>query len=353
MRHMKKYISLELFFALIATALAWIIFNLNPDLTFRVYNAGIFSWIRRAFNTFSLVVVLLFWAILIFSYFRHHISKEQPSSILRLISNIFQPILWLLVLFYWLWGFSYFAWNPEEKMIQNEYTLSKEEMMESFQLHTIKLGQLRDSILNIDSLVNDGIITSKKDLWSTSIKGVLRPLGYNIKGSSSILMAAPMGILLRFGTAGFYNFVISRPTIDPGLHPIQVPFTSMHELAHTFGVADEASANFIGYIACQKSDDALTKYSAELSFWRGLRAACYYEDSIATNTITQFVSKDVRKDIVNIRKQMNKYPDLIPELRDKFYDLFLKSQGVAAGMGSYDMYIPMVLQWEREQKNNK
>jgi hypothetical protein len=157
---------------------------------------------------------------------------------------------------------------------------------------------------------------------------------------------------LRFGTAGFFNFVISRPTIDPGLHPIQVPFTSMHELAHTFGVANEASANFIGYIACQRSGDILTKYSAELSFWRGLRIACHQEDSVATRTITQFISDDVRRDLINIRKQMNRYPDLIPEIRDGFYDLFLKSQGVEEGMASYDMYIPMVLQWEREQKNN-
>jgi hypothetical protein len=58
---------------------------------------------------------------------------------------------------------------------------------------------------------------------------------------------------LRIGTAGFYNFVLARPTIDPVLHPIQIPNTSLHEIAHSYGVASESSANFIAYIAGRKA----------------------------------------------------------------------------------------------------
>lgn len=350
---MKKYISFRLLFMILLTVAVGVVFNLNENAAFSTFTSRIFSWIRSFLNNFSLSLVFIFWGVLLFAYFRHRKGLHIHHNTFSWIAGLLQPFIWAGICFYWLWGFNYSSPAPEQKILTSVDTISDEALLISYQTHTMQLSQMRDSLDFHKTFLNRELVSEKSKIWTTSIKKILQPLGYNVKGNASIIMAFPRGILLRFGTAGFYNFVLARPTVDPGLHPLQLPFTSMHELAHAYGVADEASANFTGYIACISSKDKLTQYSAELSFWRSLRAICHRRDSAATRTITEFVSKDVKNDLIAIRRQMDKYPDLIPALRDNFYDLFLKSQGVNAGLGSYELYVPMVLQWEKGQKKIK
>ncbi len=347
---MKKYISLRLILMILVTLTVWVIFSLYEKSAFSIFTSSIFAWVRNSFNSISLTFVFIFWAILLFTYFRYRKSADFHHNIVSWISGLLQPLVWAIICFYWLWGFNYSSPSPEDKILADTSEMDKEDLLGALQMHTMRLELLRDSLSYDENKPIRDLVRDKHTLWTTSIKQILFPLGYNVRGNASIIMAYPKGILLRFGTAGVYNFVLARPTVDPGLHTLQLPFTSMHELAHAYGVADEASANFMGYIACIHSKDRLTEYSAELSFWRSLRAICHRRDSIATRTITQFVSTDVKNDLKAIRRQMDKYPDLIPALRDNFYDLFLKSQGVNAGLGSYELYVPMVLQWEIGRK---
>lgn len=48
--------------------------------------------------------------------------------------------------------------------------------------------------------------------------------------------------------------------------------------------------------------------------------------------------------------KMDQYPDLFPRLRDSLYDFFLRTQGVEEGLMSYDLYLPLVLSWEKQKK---
>ena len=56
----------------------------------------------------------------------------------------------------------------------------------------------------------------------------------------------------------------------------------------------------------------------------------------------------VKADLKAIRKDINRYPDILPWFRDVIYDLYLKSHGMSDGLASYDGIISLVLTWKKE-----
>jgi len=49
--------------------------------------------------------------------------------------------------------------------------------------------------------------------------------------------------------------------------------------------------------------------------------------------------------------EMDKYPDILPKVRDAVYDTYLKSHGVKGGMSSYSTVVKLMLQWKKSDKN--
>ena len=198
----------------------------------------------------------------------------------------------------------------------------------------------------------DSLCTAGNQQWTASVAAVLAKYGYQVKPEARLRTFAPVGGLLRLGTAGFYNFLAFRPMVDPALHPLQIPNVCTHELAHAYGVSDEGSANFIAWLVCSHQPDTYSRYSTELSLWINLRDAAYLQDSVHTRTLLSDLSPEVKADLLSIRKQMDLYPDIAPKLRDAIYNLFLESQGVKEGIESYDRYLSLVLHWKKLHPDN-
>ncbi len=347
---MKKYFSPGLYIMLVVTVACYLLFTLRPDLAFRIQTNGVFALIRRSFTGLSTMWVIIFWIFIFFTYFKYRQSLGAPPSLFRWFKYLLEPILWLFILYFWLWGFNYLAPRPEHFMLKDVAEPDSRELVEAFHFHTNLVNSLRDSLDLNEKIPTGDILEKHGDHWREMVASALVDAGYDGGGRPEIQMIRPEGLLLRISTAGFYNFVLARPTIDPGLHELQVPNTSLHELAHAYGVASEASANFIAYVAGSQSDDLLTRYSVELAFWRSLRNSCYLVDSSAAKTISSFVNAAVKEDIREIRRKMEQYPDLFPRLRNTLYDFFLRSQGVEEGLMSYELYLPIVLSWEKQKK---
>ena len=65
-----------------------------------------------------------------------------------------------------------------------------------------------------------------------------------------------------------------------------VPWTMAHELAHQCGFMREDEANFIAYLACKESDDALMRYSGLLLAYDNATAALRKADPEAATQIS-------------------------------------------------------------------
>ena len=276
---------------------------------------------------------------------RHTIFKGNflPSFVFKFLNFIG----WVISAFYFLWAFNYYGPDIEKKLNLPSITVDSIQLMSEFKLITDIMIHER-KILSQDSAE-----LHQKIEWS-SLENEIRQVqtellsnwGDVVSGRVRIRALYPEGLLLRISTAGVYIPFVCEGHIDPGMNPIQWPFTMAHEMAHGYGYTDEGVCNFIGLLTCMKSKDHFIRYSGLISYWRYL----YYDIKALYPSSAKelFINIDpgVLADLTAIRRDMNRFPDILPVFRDIVYDSYLKSHGVKQGLQSYNEIIIQVLKWK-------
>jgi len=184
------------------------------------------------------------------------------------------------------------------------------------------------------------------------VEKLLEKLNYPTAGTVRGRQLQPKGILLRFSTAGVYFPWTGESNIDAGLHPIQIPFTMAHEFAHGYGFTDEGTCNFLAYLACIQSENKMFQYSGHLSYWRYLASSYRRFDRENYTAYFKTLPKGIIADLYAIDANSDKYPNILPELRDAAYDTYLKTQGIGEWMKSYSRIVMLVKAW-REKDDSK
>jgi hypothetical protein len=246
--------------------------------------------------------------------------------------------------FYLLWGFNYKSESLSQKLELNIDSL------------TISKADLEKEIMDISALA---IATRPDDFrFPVDTENELRVLQeqllaeWNLPtyGRVRVRQLRPKGILLRLATAGVYIPFAMEGHIDAGLHPVQQPATMAHEMAHGYGITDEGTCNFIGFLSCLASDNKEIKYSGYILFRYLLsNYRRYYRDDYSE--LLKHVAQPIIDDLVAIGKEHDKYPDLMPKARDIIYDNYLKSHGISDGLKNYSTIIQMVAAWKESGHN--
>ncbi len=165
------------------------------------------------------------------------------------------------------------------------------------------------------------------------------PAGGNLRGRQ----IKPDGLLFRFGIAGIYMPYTGEASIDNALHPLEKPFSMAHELAHGYGWTEEATANFVAYLSCIQSDDLLTRYSGYLSYYRYVASNFKRQFPEEYKIFREKLPIGIKNDLTAINNRINQYPDWFDT--SSINDVFLKSQGVTEGVGSYSRMVVLVYSW--------
>lgn len=141
------------------------------------------------------------------------------------------------------------------------------------------------------------------------------------------------------GVTGMVNPVALESIVHPDLLPFERPMVLAHEWAHLAGVADEADASAVAWLACVLGDPSLV-YSAELSVvletasvipraeWQRIRSA---------------LSPGVIEDITALAARLARQQPVVRETAFKVYDGYLKSNRVEDGVRSYSRVIRVLL----------
>ena len=114
-----------------------------------------------------------------------------------------------------------------------------------------------------------------------------------------------------------------------------------HEMAHSYGVTDEGEANFIAWVICTRSEEPILRYAAHLLLLRYQLRDYHGMDPDGALCWMENLPKGIIQDLISIRESAEAYPPLWLEMSRKSNDLFLKSQGVKAGIKSYQQ-LPML-----------
>ena len=125
--------------------------------------------------------------------------------------------------------------------------------------------------------------------------------------------------------------------------------TALHEAAHVAGYGSEAETDFIAAVAGLTSDNASVRYSTALTYFgrsapRSLLPERY---QVIVNRLPERFTQDTEA----LRRAYERYraPDVIGQVQARFYDGYLRSQGVTAGVGDYGRAITLLLAATRDE----
>ena len=128
-----------------------------------------------------------------------------------------------------------------------------------------------------------------------------------------------------------------------------VPWTMTHELAHQCGFMREDEANFIAYLACKQSDDALMRYSGYLLAYDNAVSALRKVDPEAAKAIGSGLSAAVRRDLAQRAEHWAQYEGPIQDVSNAANDTYLKANDQADGMRSYGRMVDLLLAEQRAE----
>ncbi|MBC7885608.1 MAG: DUF3810 domain-containing protein [Saprospiraceae bacterium] len=328
---------------------------------YAVYSIGIFPIVRFGYDyTFGLLpiaTIYIFAAIVIFYMVRlmkSTLNSYKKRGLKTLPGHLAQRMLngigAIFFLFYFLWGFNYYQPNIEEELGFQEIKTDSSIIINEFIWATTILEKSRHVVSeNSTDLIPELDWKELENEIRTSQKQVLKSWGHSTPGRVRVRKLLPEGLLLRFSTAGIYVPFVNEGHVDPGMNRIQWPFTMAHEMAHGYGYTDEGVCNFIGFLTCMYADDAFIRYSGIMGYWRYLYFEIKTMHPVTAKNMYTCLSDGIKNDLIAIRYDLNKYPDLMPVIRDKVYESYLKSHGVSKGLHSYDDIIIQVIKWKKSR----
>lgn len=122
-----------------------------------------------------------------------------------------------------------------------------------------------------------------------------------------------------------------------------IPFTMCHELSHLRGFMQEEEANFIGYLACLKSDSEMFRYSGSLMGWIYCMNVLQDADPALYGEIRSRLLPEVLKDLEANSEFWDRYEGAVSEVSNKVNDTYLKANGQDDGVKSYDRMVDLLV----------
>ncbi len=127
------------------------------------------------------------------------------------------------------------------------------------------------------------------------------------------------------------------------------PSTLCHELSHLKGFMREDEANFIAYLACRASDNALFRYSGALLAWIYSGNALYAQDPDGFLEIREELSSKVLQDLQEHNEYWNAYDGAVAQVADKINDTYLRANAQDDGTKSYGRKVDLLLAWNQKR----
>ncbi len=309
------------------------------------YSRGLYVGLRHVTDLLDFVFFLpgIIWAIalivilpLVRSVRRKRRGRRSP--LWRTVLNI---LGWIIVLFYWLWAYNYqripYLQQTELKLIEIDTTMLMHE--------ADRVISIVNALRVHQDFQKDKSIAYKdlERLLSAEMSELMTQQGYPASYSVRIAKWQLKGALLRWSTAGIYIPHALQGNVDGGLHELQIPSTASHEMTHAYGITHEGIANYLAYRACSESENIYVQYSVQLGYMRHILRELRYRVPDSYERFRANVSAPVQQDLQDIKTQMDKYPDILPKLRDAFYDQYLKTHGISDGIRSYNLLVQLVM----------
>lgn len=143
----------------------------------------------------------------------------------------------------------------------------------------------------------------------------------------------------RAGVSGMTDPFFLEVLVDRELLPFERPFVVGHEWAHLAGYADEAEANFVGWLTCVNAG-APAAYSGWMYLYSQALASSPRSERPA---LIRALAPGPRADLAAVAERARRIQPVVHSVSWKVYDRYLKANRVGTGVASYDRALLLVL----------
>ena len=232
------------------------------------------------------------------------------------------------------------TFSSEEGIIASDYTAEELQEMcirltEEVNSRAGKVSRDSDGVMSLTAPEGEGAVEAMEKLAEAfpSLKGYY-PMPKKVAVSE---------ILSYQGLTGVYSPFTIEANYNGDMTPYNIPFTACHELSHLRGFMEEKEANFIAFLACIGSDRTDFQYSGYLSGWTYCMNALYRADPEAWQETRSLLDKKAEADVWANSQFWNSYEGVISETADRINDTYLRANGQADGVRSYDRMVDLIM----------
>lgn len=232
------------------------------------------------------------------------------------------------------------TFSSEEGIIASDYTAEELQeicirLTEEVNSRAGKVSRDSDGVMILNAPEGEGAVEAMEKLAEAfpSLKGYY-PMPKKVAVSE---------ILSYQGLTGVYSPFTIEANYNGDMTPYNIPFTACHELSHLRGFMEEKEANFIAFLACIGSDRTDFQYSGYLSGWTYCMNALYRADAEAWQETRSLLDKKAEADVWANSQFWNSYEGVISETADRINDTYLRANGQADGVRSYDRMVDLIM----------
>ena len=232
------------------------------------------------------------------------------------------------------------TFSSEEGIIASDYTAEELQeicirLTEEVNFRADEVSRDSSGVMILSAPEGDGAVEAMEKLAEAfpSLKGYY-PMPKKVAVSE---------ILSYQGLTGVYSPFTIEANYNGDMTPYNIPFTACHELSHLRGFMEEKEANFIAFLACIGSDRTDFQYSGYLSGWTYCMNALYRADPEGWKETRSLLDKKAEADVWANSQFWNSYEGVISETADRINDTYLRANGQADGVRSYDRMVDLIM----------
>ena len=232
------------------------------------------------------------------------------------------------------------TFSSEEGIIASDYTAEELQeicirLTEEVNSRAGKVSRDSDGVMILSAPEGDGAVEAMEKLAETYS---------SLQGYYPLPKKAAISELLSYqGLTGVYSPFTIEANYNGDMTPYNIPFTTCHELSHLRGFMEEKEANFIAFLACIGSDRTDFQYSGYLSGWTYCMNALYRADPEEWRDTRSLLDKKAEADVWANSQFWNSYEGVISETADRINDTYLRANGQADGVRSYDRMVDLIM----------
>lgn len=149
------------------------------------------------------------------------------------------------------------------------------------------------------------------------------------------------------GISGIYFPFTGEALILEDLPAVAYGKVMAHETAHQRGIAEEADANFMGFLAASRAPSPELRYSAYAFAQRQLMSTLAMSDAQRWRELRSQRLPGVQRDLDELRGYWNPSTGALAEWGSRVNDVMLRSHGVQTGVFSYSESIQLLVAYAR------